>query len=102
MGVPAVNEPQSNRGAPPDESGAVGQVQPDGQDEVPITARSLKALTMLSLKRTFDMFVANYGQNILLDEGAKQSKAACKVCEEYLGNISARTLPHSTPSTADV
>ena len=45
----------------------------------PIQPKSIKALTSLALKRTYDMFVGNYGVKIPLDEEAQRVKIASKV-----------------------
>jgi hypothetical protein len=37
-------------------------------DVLPVEGKTVKALTTLSLKRTFDLFAANYGQPIPVDE----------------------------------
>ena len=50
-----------------------------GPAEAPIQAKSLRALTSLMLKRTYDMFVGNYGLKILPDEDAQRVKIAAKV-----------------------
>lgn len=36
--------------------------------ELPIEGKTIKALTLLSVKRTFDLFAGNYGQKVPLDE----------------------------------
>jgi pleiotropic regulator 1 len=36
--------------------------------DLPIEGKSVKALTLMSLKRTFEMFAGNYGETIQLDE----------------------------------
>lgn len=45
--------------------------------------KTVKALTLLSLKRTFDLFSGNYGQSLPLDEESQKIKIACKVRDEY-------------------
>lgn len=52
---------------------------PGGGQELPIEGKTIKALTLLSLKRTFDMFVGNHGQKLGLDEDSQKLKIACKV-----------------------
>lgn len=49
------------------------------EQEPPVEAKSVKALTLLSLKRTFDLFVGNYSVKVPLDEEAQKAKIACKV-----------------------
>lgn len=46
-------------------------------------AKSVKALTLLSLKRTFDLFVGNHSAKVPLDEEAQKAKIACKIRDEY-------------------
>jgi hypothetical protein len=46
---------------------AMAAVQPPVQD-LPIEGKTVKALTALSLKRTFALFVENHGQKVPLDE----------------------------------
>lgn len=36
--------------------------------DLPIEGKTVKALTLLSLKRTYDLFAGNHGQGIPLDE----------------------------------
>ncbi len=50
-----------------------------GAGELPIQGKTVKALTLLSLKRTHDLFVGNHGQKVPLDEEAQKAKIACKV-----------------------
>lgn len=38
------------------------------RQELPIEGKTVKALTILSVKRTFDLFAGNYGQKVPLDE----------------------------------
>ena len=51
----------------------------NGEEEVPVQPKSVKALTSLMLKRTYDMFVGNHGQKIPLDEESARLKIASKV-----------------------
>ena len=51
----------------------------DGEEDVPIQPKSIKALTSLMLKRTYDMFVGNHSQKLPLDEQAQRAKIASKV-----------------------
>lgn len=64
------------------EPAGVEQEQPD-DGEVPIEKRSVKGLTLLSLKRTFELFVGNYSVKVPLDEEAQKAKIACKMRDEY-------------------
>ena len=52
---------------------------PDVAEEEVVEQKSLKAITALLLKRTYDMFAANHGQKVPLDEEAQKVKIACKV-----------------------
>lgn len=36
--------------------------------ELPVEGKTVKALTLLSVKRTFDLFTGNHGQKVPLDE----------------------------------
>ena len=36
--------------------------------ELPIEGKTVKALTLLGVKRTFDLFTGNHGQKVPLDE----------------------------------
>lgn len=45
-----------------------------------LQGKTVKAVTLLSLKRTHDLFVGNHGQKVPLDEEAQKVKIACKVC----------------------
>ena len=64
--APAVGEVSIASGVPPP---AAGQ-------ELPIEGKTVKALTLLSLKRTFDLFAGNYGQKAAADE-ARCAGCAC-------------------------
>lgn len=44
-----------------------------------LQGKTIKAVTLLSLKRTHDLFVGNQGQKAPLDEEAQKAKIACKV-----------------------
>ena len=44
-----------------------------------IQPKSVKALTSIMLKRTYDMFVGNYSQKLPLDEDAQRAKISSKV-----------------------
>lgn len=65
-----------------------------GAGELPIQGKTVKALTLLSLKRTHDLFVGNHGQKVPLDEEAQKAKIACKV-----GNRSSWAAGLPTPHT---
>lgn len=47
--------------------------------DLPIEGKTVKAITLLSLKRTHDLFVSNHGQKVPVDEDAQRVKIACKV-----------------------
>lgn len=46
----------------------------------PVEKQTIKTLTSKLLKRTYDMFVGNFGQKIPLDETAQKMKITSKVC----------------------
>jgi hypothetical protein len=48
-------------------------------DEARIARKSIRALTSLLLKRTYDMFIGDYGQRIPVDEEAERRKIFSKV-----------------------
>lgn len=48
-------------------------------EEFPIEKRSLKALALLSLKRTYDLFHSSHWESIPLDEASQKVKISCKV-----------------------
>jgi hypothetical protein len=50
--------------------------------DIPIEGKTVKALTTLSLKRTFDLFAGNHGQPLPADE------------ERCVGSAPAAKLPH--------
>ena len=75
----AVAEPevaQQQEAAPEEQQG--NPPQQDGEEPA-VETRSIKVLAMLSLKRTYDLFVGNYSQKLPLDEDAQKAKLACKV-----------------------
>lgn len=78
MPPPVVAEPAGAEGAAP--------VLPPG-GELPIEGKTVKALTLLSLKRTYDLFVGNHGQKPGLDEDSQKLKIACKVCQGLAGGM---------------
>lgn len=47
--------------------------------DLPIEGKTVKAVTLLSLKRTHDLFVGNHGHKVPVDEEAQRVKVACKV-----------------------
>mmetsp|Transcript_31760 Transcript_31760/g.38369 ORF Transcript_31760/g.38369 Transcript_31760/m.38369 type:complete len:497 (+) Transcript_31760:270-1760(+) len=51
--------------------------------EDPIETKTIKTLTLSSLKRTHDLFVGNHGQKLPLDETSSRKKLACKIGDEY-------------------
>lgn len=59
-----------------------------------LQGKTVKAVTLLSLKRTHDLFVGNHGQKVPLDEEAQKAKIACKV-----GNRSSWAAGLPTPHT---
>lgn len=67
-----------------------------GAGELPIQGKTVKALTLLSLKRTHDLFVGNHGQKVPLDEEAQKAKIACKVGAPPLAQSPARAA--ATPA----
>ncbi|PSC67497.1 pleiotropic regulatory locus 1 [Micractinium conductrix] len=56
---------------------------PSSGPDLPIEGKTVKAITLLSLKRTHDLFVGNHGQKVPLDEEAQKAKIACKLRDEY-------------------
>lgn len=46
--------------------------------ELPIEGKTVKALTLLSLKRTFDLFAANHGQKAAADEARRAPGCAAR------------------------
>jgi len=58
---------------------AMPPAEEDGEEDVPIQPKSIKALTSMMLKRTYDMFVGNHSQKLPLDEQAQRAKIASKV-----------------------
>lgn len=55
---------------------------PDGQALPPVNDAPIKdihSLTLLSIKRTYDLFSGTQGHRIPLDEESHKSKIACKV-----------------------
>ncbi|KAG2495473.1 hypothetical protein HYH03_006418 [Edaphochlamys debaryana] len=51
--------------------------------EFPTETKTVKALTLQSIKRTYDMFLSNYGQPTPLDESSQLLKASIKFRDEY-------------------
>jgi pleiotropic regulator 1 len=47
---------------------AASQTVTAAGQELPIEGKTVKALTLLSVKRTLDLFAGNYGQKIPLDD----------------------------------
>mmetsp|Transcript_34688 Transcript_34688/g.58289 ORF Transcript_34688/g.58289 Transcript_34688/m.58289 type:complete len:499 (-) Transcript_34688:327-1823(-) len=56
----------------------------------PVETKTVKALTLQSLKRTLDLFQGNYGQRIPIDEESQRIKLKCKIADEY---AAVRDLP---------
>ncbi|GMH35070.1 hypothetical protein BSKO_02938 [Bryopsis sp. KO-2023] len=68
--------------------------------DLPIEGKTVRALTLLSVKRTRDMFAGSHGDRISLDEESQRAKIACKVRDEY---AAVRDLPKpSRPAAAQV
>ncbi|KAK9834095.1 hypothetical protein WJX84_009485 [Apatococcus fuscideae] len=65
--------------------------------EPAVEKRSLKALTLQSLKRTYDMFAGNYSVKAPADERSQRAKIACKIRDEY---AAVQTLPAAQPGRA--
>lgn len=61
---------------------ATGPAIGSGAD-LPIEGKTVKAITLLSLKRTHDLFVGSHGHKVPLDEEAQKAKLACKMRDEY-------------------
>ncbi len=61
------------------EPAAASALPPMAGQELPIEGKTVKALTLLSLKRTYDLFVGNHSQKVGLDEDSQKLKIACKV-----------------------
>lgn len=62
---------------------AAAQVAETQLDELPIETRSVKALQLQQLKRSFDLFAGNYGSKPDLDSGSQEAKLRCKIRDEY-------------------
>lgn len=58
-----------------------------GAAEPAVKARTAKALALLSLKRTFDLFAGSftYGQRTAADTESQKMKLSCKILDEYEG-----------------
>ncbi|KAK9843635.1 hypothetical protein WJX81_000394 [Elliptochloris bilobata] len=67
-----------------DEASTSASLPPAAGQELPIEGKTVKALTLLSLKRTFELFAGNYGQKVAADEASQRAKIACKIRDEYL------------------
>jgi hypothetical protein len=52
--------------------------RPAAVQELPIEGKTVKALTLLSLKRTFDLFAANHGQKAAADEARRAPGCAAR------------------------
>lgn len=53
------------------------------EDDVPIKPKSIKTLTSILLKRTYDMFVGNHNLKTHIDEASQKAKISSKVKDEY-------------------
>jgi hypothetical protein len=66
--------------------------------DLPVEKKSIKALTLMSIKRTFDLFVGNHSSKISVDDESQKAKIARKVgFTVSLGKIrfgNASMLPH--------
>lgn len=56
---------------------ASAQVAEGQLEELPIETRSVKALQLQQLKRSFDLFAGNYGSKPDVDTGRSVSLATC-------------------------
>ncbi|KAG2428792.1 hypothetical protein HXX76_011492 [Chlamydomonas incerta] len=61
-------------------------------------AKTIKALTLQSLKRTYEIFSSNYGQPVPLDEASQLMKAAVKFRDEY-EHVSHLVAPAPAPKS---
>lgn len=52
-------------------------------NDLPVEGKTVKALTLLSLKRTFDLYAGNYGEELPTDEESHKLKLATKVRDEF-------------------
>lgn len=86
----------------PEPGAGPAEQQDDIDNLVPVEKRSIKALALLSLKRTYDLYAANHGQKIPLDERAQKAKIACKVSDEYslVQGYRPRQAPGAAPAGA--
>ncbi|GLI63421.1 hypothetical protein VaNZ11_006389 [Volvox africanus] len=64
--------------------------------DIPVETKTIKALTLQSLKRTFDVFASSYGQPTPLDESSQLLKAAIKYRDEY-AHVSHVVAPAPAP-----
>ena len=73
-----------------DTPGASSVPPPAAGQELPIEGKTVKALTLLSLKRTFDLFSGNYGQKAAADEARCAGCArACACLPTYVVQLTA-------------
>jgi len=55
-----------------------------------VETKTVKAVTLQSLKRTLDLFQGNYGQRLPIDEESQRRNLKCKINDEY---AAVRDLP---------
>mmetsp|Transcript_21356 Transcript_21356/g.36381 ORF Transcript_21356/g.36381 Transcript_21356/m.36381 type:complete len:490 (-) Transcript_21356:608-2077(-) len=63
--------------------------------DLAIEGKTVKALTLLHLKRSRDLFAGNYAQPVPLDEDGQRLKLACKVHDEYAAAQHVSAVPVS-------
>ncbi|CAD7701045.1 unnamed protein product [Ostreobium quekettii] len=51
--------------------------------ELPVERKTVKAMALLTMKRTHDMFAQNHGEQLPLSESSQRAKIACKLRDEY-------------------
>ncbi|KAL3154918.1 Prolactin-2C3 [Trebouxia sp. C0009 RCD-2024] len=52
-------------------------------EELPVEKRSVKALQLQQLKRSFDLFAGNHESKPDVDTGSQEAKLRCKIRDEY-------------------
>ncbi|GFR44655.1 hypothetical protein Agub_g5945 [Astrephomene gubernaculifera] len=75
---------------------AAAEVPESFAPDIPAETKTVKALTLQSLKRTYDLFVSNYGQPTPLDEGSQLLKASIKFRDEY-SHVAHLVAPQPAP-----
>lgn len=84
--MPAAQEAGAEAGGLPQQQQPAQQQQQHEQQpgfNMPIEGKTIKALTTLHLKRTYDMFAGDLGQHAPLHEDGQKLKASCKMRDEY-------------------